>query len=473
MTEAAAVRYDLVIIGSGPAAIAALDGLSGPLRLAIVTGESSQPGSGAWLHPKIRAVAAERDEPAGVADPLGRAGKRRTRPLWATAAIGGLANYWGQQFVPVSSGDAWPADAFRTHADYLAEVGAIENLFRLEGGEALEGILPRPGYHMALPRLLTGSTNMPATGLSAMREAFAMATVRFHGDIIAARAHSIAPDGEGWTVKLFGGGAIAAKRVLLAAGVIGDAQLLLRSFTDLEAASFADHMPWMLYASGLRQLLCARPDFAPNHFNALTIEQHDGATCTSFASLYDMSLADLNLLSAAIVGRCFSVLRGRVAPRAASLVTPIQLWTERSVGRMEIISTGEGIAAQSRTVVRSDKDPALADVAALLRAAGGQVLRTSRTAPGLGFHYHDLRVRPRGGPWRGIADLLEERTGEGVICVDSAVLEKIGCRPPTLTAMAKARRLAARLCGGGADILRSEPEQTKRPPPDRTAGRTG
>lgn len=471
MTGAAAVRYDLVIIGSGPAAIAALDGMSGPLRIAIVTGETLPADRRTWLHPKVRAVAAERGEHAGVADLLG-GGKQGSKSLWATAAIGGLANYWGQQFVAVDAGDAWPADTFRSHADYLTEVDAIESLFRVGGGEALDGILPRPGYRLALPRLLTGSTDVPAAGLSAMREVFATAAGKFSSDIVAGRAHSIAPDRDGWMVRLISGGAIAAKRVLLAAGVIGNAQLLLRSFTDLEAASFADHAPWMLYASGLRPLLRSRPDFAPNHFNALTIEQHDGATCTSFASLYDMSLADLNLLSAAIVGRCFSVLRGRVAPRAASLVTPIQLWTRRSIVRIEIASMGTGIVARSGGAMRSGRDPALADMTALLRTVGGRVLRTSLTAPGLGFHYHDLQVRPRGGAWRGIADFLEDRTGPGVICVDGAVLDAVGCCPPTLTAMAKARRLAARLCDGGADILRSEPEQTKRPP-DRTAGRTG
>lgn len=443
-------HYDLVVIGSGPAAIAALDGLSPSLRTAVVTGATGQARSGAWLHPKIRAVAAERGEGAGLADAVA-SGRRGTKPLWATATIGGLANYWGQQFLPVGAADPWPADIFRDHPDYVAEVEAVEALFTLQGGEALDAGLPDPGFRLSQPRLLTGSAHQPDAGLLAMRAAFATAVARRRSDIVSGRADSIAPHREGWAVKLTDGSLVTGKRLLLAAGVVGDAQLLLRSFADLDAASFADHMPWMLYASGLKRLFDARLDTGPGHFNALTIEQHEGARSSAFASVYDMSQAGLNLLTAALIGRCFPMLRGRGAPPSASLVTPIQLWTTQSIARIALDGSRARFAVLPDKAVRPGKDPALAEIAALLRAVGGRVLRTSRTAPGLGFHYHDLRLRLSCGAWQGVADFLKARTGPAVTCVDSAILDRIGCRPPTLTAMASARRLAAQLPVGAAD----------------------
>jgi DNA (cytosine-5)-methyltransferase 1 len=39
---------------------------------------------------------------------------------------------------------------------------------------------------------------------------------------------------------------------------------------------------------------------------------------------------------------------------------------------------------------------------------------------------------------------LNERNGDRVLCIDSSILPEIGCRPPTLTAMAAAGEIVAR-----------------------------
>src|SRR4051812_17986883 len=84
-------RFDVVVIGAGPTAIAALDGLTGTKRVAVVTGATPSLVPSDQLHPKIQAVSIHRREMAGVAELVMHAAERK--PLFSTAAVGGLANY--------------------------------------------------------------------------------------------------------------------------------------------------------------------------------------------------------------------------------------------------------------------------------------------------------------------------------------------------------------------------------------------
>src|ERR1035438_10333032 len=119
--------FDIVIVGSGPAAVAAMHALDKSQRIAIVAGNAISTTQASRVHPKIQAVASARDEFVGVTEELARRHGRR-RPLFSTAAIGGLANYWGQQFVRFSAGDPWPRHLFNDFAEYTSACQPIEGL---------------------------------------------------------------------------------------------------------------------------------------------------------------------------------------------------------------------------------------------------------------------------------------------------------------------------------------------------------
>src|SRR5688500_17580173 len=98
---------DLIVIGAGPTAIAALHGVPAGLRISVVTGAGMHDGSP--VHPKIRSVAYEQREAPGVTDFRPLPGDRG---LHDTATVGGLANYWGQQFIRYEHNDPWPRNVF-------------------------------------------------------------------------------------------------------------------------------------------------------------------------------------------------------------------------------------------------------------------------------------------------------------------------------------------------------------------------
>ena len=163
--------------------------------------------------------------------------------------------------------------------------------------------------------------------------------------------------------------------------------------------------------------------------------------------------ADLNLLLASTLGRSHPWLRRWPSPPGAGLLTPLQVWTPQTFGEVEIAARGGGATFAPDAPGDGPSDPELEAFLARLERLRCRVLRRKRTEPGFGYHYHGLRMRPRGGNWTALGALLRDRTGGGVTCVDAADLERIGCRPHTLTVMARALvRTQSLLTGvGGAD----------------------
>lgn len=435
--------FDIVVVGAGPSAVAALHGIGDCGSVAIVSGETTRSPSVSDLHPKIRAVSVESGERPAAAIAYARA--HDAKPLLSSAGAGGLANYWGQQFVRYAPGDPWPTTVFADYAAYIDACEAVEGLFALVGGEEVRPASPlEGGYSLRTPRLLVGAAGVPGTGLLAMRLAFQAAAERTWSQVFRTRAVAVRSDRQGCEVRLEDGSILRAGRVLLASGVIGTARIVQESFPDIRRLRFSDHAPWMLYTVGLGEAYGLRPRSAPRHFNALTLEKEAEGQVLSFSSLYDMGRAELNLLLASTLGHTFQGFRGLGAPWGASLLKPVQIWTPDTFDEVEI-DTASGLASSTASgPVDPASDAMLADAAAALRRLGGRRLKVSRTAPGFGFHYHALKAENPDGRFHPISEVLMDRCGERVVCADASVLAHIGVRPHTLTAMATVQRIANR-----------------------------
>ncbi|MGI3903992.1 MAG: hypothetical protein ACRYGP_06670 [Janthinobacterium lividum] len=460
--------FDVVVIGSGPAALAALDGLAGAPRVGVVTGAVPSVERRSTLHPKIQAVSLARAEAAGVAERV--LAPRKGRPLFSTAAVGGLANYWGQQFVRWGEADPWPRDAFANFAAYERACDHVERLFVLEGGEPLGTTPFGDDYSAVRPRLLAGSADGAGAGLEAMRRAFEGRVAAGRARVFPHRVHSMVQSGSRWAVVLDDGTSLSADRILLGAGVVGDGQILLRSFPDLSGFDFMDHTPWLLFTLGATVHF---PELLPGArpFNAFTLRRDTSAGCELFSSFYDMRGADLNLLLASTLGYTHPWLRRRRSPPGAGLVTPVQVWTPDTYGRVQITASRQGLALTPATPAPIQQDPGLDRFIAILRQVRIRILSAKATTPSAGYHYHRLRLRGGDETWTEVADLLRDRTGGSVTCIDAADLRQIGCQPHTLTLMARALVRARDLIATGSSISPREPMAAAEPPTLPRSGR--
>ena len=431
--------YDVVLIGAGPAAVAARLALPDDLKIAVATGVSEAGKSvGRSVHPKIDDSARRRRETKGVAHSLAFEG-HKNGALYDTASVGGLANYWGQQFLRYDRNDPWPHDIFNSYSDYEADCEKIERLFTCTadvGREARQG----DDYLQHPPKLLTGSKDDPGAGLSSLRGVFQlMAAGKL--DLIVSEAVSALSVRDGLVhLQLSNGEALIGRKVILAAGVVGSLRLVMRSCPDLYAVRLSDHMPYMLYylpGSGKLDLQCSGNT---GHFNALSLEKIDEGRVRLFASVYRMSKAPFSLTLSALGLPPW--LPNVYPPRVVDGILPVQVWTLNSKARYVI--KRDAPKAILDNAPASSHDDALARFTHWL-SHGGHILRRTMTPPGFGFHFHAGAVSGDGSAFEGLQAFLDVRYAGRVICVDGSVLEEVGARPHTLTAMATAYRAVANL----------------------------
>jgi hypothetical protein len=435
-------NFDVVVIGAGPAAVAALSAAPVGARICVVTGIASTPfDRKVRVHPKIRAIAYERCELPGLSDFL-PFNNGSGAGFFSTAAVGGLASYWGQQFVRYQEGDRWPAEIFDGYGDYEHTCSQLEAMFALTTDSEREWTDATMAEHYVAhtPRLLVGDDKQPRSGLDAMGRAFEKLSASRHAATTPLRAISWMTEGANVRVTLSNGESVRGSRLVIASGVLGTLRLVMNSCPELTAARFSDHNPYYLYALGLGRVLRVQGTKTNDHFNALTIERIESGRSRLFASVYLMSRAPLSLLLS--TAGLLPSLRGWPAPSFVDLVKPLQVWTEASTARYQLDRDGHALVKIAAPPM--DEDVVLGAFVKSLKARG-VLLRIGRREPSGGFHFHGADVTVDGDTFTQLHHYIDARFEGRAICVDASVLREISCRPHTLTAMASAHRLAGRV----------------------------
>ena len=435
--------FDFVLIGAGPCAVAALSALPPGKKTLVVTGTNDrlEARRARFVHAKIDSVAHENGEPAGVAQRIPFARPKRGE-LIRSSIVGGLANYWGQQFARYEANDPWPRETFSCHAEYLTACGKIEELFHCSPGHSSGEVQHLgSGYGCRMPNLVLGSAADPGLGLMSMQAVFNSLVVGGGATVLHHAAVSWEVMKDSVRVLLSDGSVVQGRRVLLAAGAVGTLQVVMASCPEVHSTTFGDHSPVMLYTTlKSRSLPMVRAD-GVRHFNALAVEKIVGGRVESFASLYKLSDAPLSLLLAML--KLPLLIRRLRIPRIMDLLTPVQLWTE---------------ATQMRYRLVRDEPHALVDVPSADCALDSElncflnwlkqharIWKTTVTVPGGGFHFCAGRVQLDDGGDVPLVDYLQETQNSRISVLDGAALPALGCRPSALTMMANSRQTMERL----------------------------
>src|SRR5437762_9604793 len=156
--------YDLVIVGSGPAALGVLLGLKEDLsrgaRVALVSGKSSQaapPNSAIRrLHSKVRQEMFEASAWDAVCNLIAVSVGGRKYLLFEAACPGGLSSFWGQQLVRIAPGDFQPAAVVDAYEKYETACRAIEHQLSLQESDRCEQWALEDGSQVVVkpPRLV-------------------------------------------------------------------------------------------------------------------------------------------------------------------------------------------------------------------------------------------------------------------------------------------------------------------------------
>lgn len=430
--------FDTMVIGAGPCAVAALSALPHGRRVFIATGADSRLDRSETksVHAKIVSTAKEHGEEVGIGQRIPFAGKQGGE-LLRPAVVGGLANYWGQQFVRYEANDPWPRATFESHGRYLEACSRVEDLFLCTpGAAARESIVSLgAGYQHRTPNLVVGSAAGGRQGLRTMRSAF-QALAHVHGATVQ-QASAVRWELTNDSVRVFlsDGSTAEGRHLLLAAGVVGTLNLAFASCPEVGSATFGDHAQSMLYTTLKGKTLPTRRTDGEKHFNALAIERIMDDRVTLFASLYRLSHAPLSLLLGML--KLPQLARGINIPGLMNFVTPIQVWTQTAQTRYGL----KRCAAQAWVEAPPDAaaDMEMADFLRWLKPHA-HVWKINPPVPGGSFHFCAARVKAAGRGETPLDQYLAETQKGRVIAVDGSVLPKLGCRPSALTMMANSRR---------------------------------
>ena len=169
---------------------------------------------------------------------------------------------------------------------------------------------------------------------------------------IAARAEALSSEGAIWQARLTDGSIVSAHRIILAAGVLGTAMLLIRSFPEVSSVRLRDHAPWMLWMRGLERLVpTTRPGKKPN-LNVQSIFRDLSSGPALFATIYNMRYAELNPTPAMLAGLSIPALARLRAPWTADIIKPVQVWTDATLLIAEIDRIGETCGSSPTLVFR-------------------------------------------------------------------------------------------------------------------------
>lgn len=435
--------YDKILVGAGPCAVAALSALPLGQKILVITGAASRlgPAQARSMHAKIASTARENREEVGIAQRIPFAPPAKGE-LLRPAIVGGLANYWGQQFARYEARDPWPAGSFDSHAQYLEACFRVEGLFHCSPGtHAADPLTLGSGYTCRTPNLVAGSAAGRQLGLLSMRDVFQSQAAAHQATVVDLAAVRWEVRGDLVRVVLSDGSEASGRLLLLAAGVVGTLNLVFASSADVGSATFDDHAPSMLYTTLRGKALpTTRADGVP-HFNTLAIERVVDDQVALFASLYRLSHAPLSLLLAMLKLPAFP--RGFKIPGLMNIITPVQVWTHATQMRYRLERGSATAFVDSAPDAAADTE--MASFLAWIRQHA-RVWKVAAPVPGGGFHFCAARVRSKHRPQELALDEYLAQTQQGrVVAVDGSVLPQLGCRPSALTMMANSRRIVQRL----------------------------
>lgn len=439
-------RFDIVIVGSGPAAVGSLWGLqSGPISLrnvAILTGEAPAYGGSevslSKIHSKVRNSIFESSMNDAICNFIPMASSGKPYFLFETACRAGLSAFWGQQFTRVSRQDFSSPSAEYAYEDYEPVFEDIERRLGVETVEALTRSELPGGLDMVMkpPSLVKP--------LNAFALEFELASVE--ATVIARRLARIERIDQEFRLVCEDGEEIVCGRVILASGLLGTMRILMNSVPGVRYARFLDHMPHLFHTVSVRN---RRPRRARRQFvnmNIAAIEVARAGRVLAFLSIYDIQQMPANLVLAQFGLPMQRLMQGRHLSFLPIPYYPIQIWTKDGFVEIQLERTGTDTSCTEFRIQRDDDGLKIAKTA--IRSFGFIEVHRSSTPPGFGFHYHALRLSSDGLDYKSAQELAASQFGSNVVIVDGSVMPRLSPRPHTETLVANAF-IAARAVQAG------------------------
>ena len=221
--------FDNIVVGSGPSGLIVFKNLK--KRTILLTGETLKKISSANIHPKIKLELNEKTNK--ISDFLHS--KKSKFSIFSTANVGGLSNYWGAQFYNYNINDIWPQNIFKKFKNYQKNLKEVDSLYSAKKENKVESFKHNDFFFSQIsPPIL--KKKITTTN-----------TVKFSKNIINDRVINFLKIKKNLIKVNTEKNVFYCKKLILCAGPVGNAFILLRSFKKIRHITFKDHNPRLFF----------------------------------------------------------------------------------------------------------------------------------------------------------------------------------------------------------------------------------
>ncbi len=407
--------YDYIIIGAGPSAYASLHALRHEkVKLGIITGyDKTKIGKNNhnYILDRFKSKYSIREF-----------FHINNYKLFSPGIIGGLSNFWGGGFFCTRFENLYNfKKIFKSENTYKSIIKKFDinlnvNFIRAKKKLFIKNYKKINGYYLEDKKIFKKRIN----NIINSKRSF---------NIYNSLAENIKKNKKYFDINLNNLHKIRCKKIILAAGVLGNISILKKSFA-VKSFSFYDDVPWLVY------LLNFNKNFLEKY--RLTNLINIAKSINLFTSFYNLKFVRLNELLYFFIKKKINILNFNFNFPFSNIFTFGQIWTKNTKVKIFVKNSN----CTYNNLNKTDKQ--LTNFIESLRQKKIFKIYAKRQSPGYGFHYHNLNIIYKNKNFR-IDKFLKYKFGKNLICNDASIILKTSPISVTSTIMAIAYQLTKKL----------------------------
>lgn len=424
--------YDIILIGSGPSAVASLLSFDKDISSAVITGYTHNQSRDINCHAKFRFLSKKLNKPLNLTDSL-HFKKSKVGSISNCSIVGGMTNYWGQQFDNYLKEDPWSREIFKNYNHYINISKLIKSNLPIYYKSQTE---KKNNIEIDNPKILTAQKNHNFDKYNEIAGLFNNLIKKNKVSVIDSKVVSIIKRDGNFELYTSKYEKIISKKIILAAGCYGSSLIAMNSFEKIKRIKFKDHAPELIYYIRKKNWPNFKNTNSIKNMNSKSYRVINKNKTELFASFYQMSNMPIGLIlsnfNLPIINLNISL------PEFLDIFCPIQVWSKNTFQEYEIDRNSKFANFYHHDQF---KDNQLDTFKSTLKDYGS-IVSIRKTPPGFGFHYHRGQVTLDNNNYVSLNKFLKEEYGENLLLSDSSALQNIGVVPPTLTYMATSYQLS-------------------------------
>lgn len=402
--------YNNIIAGSGPIGCYVFNKIK--KNSILITGETDNQILSNTIHPKVRV---ELDNKTNkFADLI--YSKKNNFSIYSSSEIAGLTNYWGQQFFDYKKNEFWPKKIFKKFISYKKSLEIIDKIYPSNKVKIFKKKITN---NLIINQFTPPTVKFPIVNKSKLKKIAKKKLI--HDRIVSFKKIK-----KNLIKIITEKNVFYCKNLILCAGPVGNALILLRSFKKINYLKFKDDNPRLIFGIKTKEAKTIIP-----YKNRLSdVDILKGNKSIVYSTIFNFDPKHFNFVLKPIINLFKNIL--------TKFFYYGIFWTSNeyneitlTLNNQKIFLSGKNINSKKNKVNTIKK---LSDI-------GLKVLKIWNLKFAYGFHYHSLSVKFKGKLLSLNEFFSQNQLKNNIYCLDSSIIDKISNKPPTKTYLATSNYL--------------------------------